>query len=68
VHPWGKIFIDGKEIGDTPFYKPIVLKAGIYAISIVNPEFGKFEEKVTIVKGDTLEMSYNFFDQKILEN
>lgn len=68
VHPWGKIFIDDEEIGDTPFYKPIVLNAGIYTISIVNPEFGKFEEKVTFVKGDTLEMNYNFFDQKILLN
>ncbi|MBK8944147.1 MAG: serine/threonine protein kinase [Ignavibacteriae bacterium] len=59
VFPWGEIFINGEKKGVTPLEFPIKLFEGNYKLTIKNPQFSEIEQKIKIVKNDTLSMKFN---------
>jgi serine/threonine-protein kinase len=52
VVPWGTVFVDGREMGDTPLDR-ISLPAGSHTVRIRHPAFEVVERQVTIVPGQT---------------
>lgn len=59
IYPWGKIFINGKLKGVTPM-TPIPLLEGKYSLTINNPVFKDYTERIRISKKDTLNFNFNF--------
>ena len=59
VFPWGDVYLNDKFLGQTPFSEPIKLVPGTHLLSIKNPGFPEFAEKITITKRDTLVVQYN---------
>ena len=60
VYPWGKVYINGKYQGDTPFKDLIRLMPGKYVLQILNPRYKEYKEEINILKQDTLNIKYNF--------
>jgi serine/threonine-protein kinase len=59
IYPWGEVFINGKNIGQSPFQKPKILAPGNYALTIRNPKFSIFSDSVNIMKAETTEYKVN---------
>ena len=60
VFPWGEIFVNGKQKGQTPLQKPIKLFPGEYVIMVRNTRFGEFERTVSIHSNDTIRLYHRF--------
>ncbi|NOX89210.1 MAG: PEGA domain-containing protein [Calditrichaeota bacterium] len=54
VYPWGKIFVDGKYIDDSPLRSPLRIIPGEHVLTITNPQFPTYEKRFTANKNDTL--------------
>jgi serine/threonine-protein kinase len=52
VKPWGRVSIDGKDIGETPIDK-LQLSAGIHVVRIRNPGYEPIERRPLIQSGQT---------------
>lgn len=48
--PWGKLYIDGQEYGDSPF-KPIKLGTGLHSVKLVHPDYPVYFKDVNIEEG-----------------
>lgn len=48
--PWGKLYIDGQEIGETPL-KPIKLGIGLHSVKLVHPDFPVYSKDINIEDG-----------------
>ncbi len=51
VHPWGRIFVDGKLRGTTPMAKPLELPEGDHRLRVENDYFAPLEESLTVAQG-----------------
>ncbi len=60
VHPWGKIYLNGNYLDETPLREPFRLKTGAYDLRIENPAFLPFKKQVHIAAGETLRIKVNF--------
>jgi serine/threonine-protein kinase len=60
IYPWGEIQVDGETKGQTPLNSPIILTPGRHLLTIVNPQYDKFEETINIIRGDTFQYKLNF--------
>jgi serine/threonine-protein kinase len=58
VVPWGTVFVDGREMGDTPLDR-IPLPAGSHTVRIRHPAFEIVERQVTIAPGQTEKLVVN---------
>lgn len=65
VYPWAEVFIDEKEIGQTPFKAPIKLNAGEYLLTIKNPKYEDYSERIRISKNDTFDFKFDFKNHPI---
>jgi eukaryotic-like serine/threonine-protein kinase len=61
VHPWGEIFVNGKQV---PAAKRMDAKlsvpAGSYELRAVNPNFSARTKRVTVQPGQTIEWQVDF--------
>ena len=64
VFPWGKIYLDGRFIDDSPLKKPIPATAGSHILRVENPQFQTYEKRFVLKRGDTLRVKVNFLEQK----
>jgi serine/threonine-protein kinase len=64
VFPWGEVFIDGKHVGQTPFFKPFILNPGNHYLSVHNPEYEIVNKSLFIVKNETLHFEINLEQRK----
>jgi serine/threonine-protein kinase len=55
VKPWAKVFVDGREVGDTPL-KPLSLPAGEHAIRFEHPEYHPLQKRVTVRTGEPVRL------------
>lgn len=60
VYPWGDVYIDGAARGQTPLGTPLMLTPGEYALTVRNPNFPEYNEKITIARQETLAVKFNF--------
>jgi eukaryotic-like serine/threonine-protein kinase len=63
IYPWGELFIDGRNMGQSPFLKPIVLEPGEHLLTIHNPLLPEFQQKIYISRKETTAVKINL-DQK----
>ncbi|MGH1363138.1 MAG: protein kinase domain-containing protein [Calditrichia bacterium] len=63
VYPWGQLFVDDKNRGETPLKRPIALWPGKYKVTVRNPAFQDVEHEVTIARRDTLRKLLDFEQQ-----
>jgi serine/threonine-protein kinase len=49
ANPWGTVYVDGKELGETP--RELRVGAGYYRVKIVHPNKGTREERVVVHAG-----------------
>lgn len=54
VYPWGTLYINGENRGDTPLKRPVALPPGEHTISVKNPSYPDFVKQIVIQKRDTL--------------
>ena len=59
VKPWGKVYIDGKYIDQTPINGEIKLQSGRHTIRVEHPITGIEEKSIDIQKGDTIFVHFN---------
>lgn len=57
--PWGEVYIDNKLIETTPLSSPIELRAGIYNLKLIHPDYPEYEGKIKINESDTLNLRVN---------
>ncbi|MBN2571755.1 MAG: PEGA domain-containing protein, partial [Ignavibacteriales bacterium] len=60
IYPWGKVYIDGNYIGDTPFSDKIKLLTGKHRIVIQNPEYEDYIHEVTLKENETFVLEHRF--------
>jgi len=48
VHPWGRVLLDGKEVGVTPIARPFEVTAGRHELTIENDFFAPYEQTITV--------------------
>lgn len=60
VFPWGDIYINNKFVAQTPLEKNIILNAGEYSLTIKNPEYNDYNQKIVLERMDTLVIDYSF--------
>jgi hypothetical protein len=58
VSPWGKVYLDGKEMGTTPSLRILEAPPGRHTIRAVHPELG--ELKKTVVFGKQTSVTLEF--------
>lgn len=59
VHPWGEIYIDGQAMGQTPLGNPLALHPGQHTLTVVNPQYSRFDAAIFITRRDTLRWQLN---------
>ncbi len=52
VRPWGTVFLDGDEKGNTPVVRVIEVKPGKHTIKVTHPTLGSSQKSVTAKAGD----------------
>ncbi len=60
IRPVGRVFLDGKLIGETPLGKEIPATLGVHAVKIIEPGSNKVIEKTITVKPGTNPFTHNF--------
>ena len=61
VKPWGKVYIDGKFVDETPIPGLIKITAGEHILRAVNPETGEEVDTFYLPEGETLKVTLNLF-------
>lgn len=56
--PWATVYINGKELGTTPFSRPVSIPSGSYTVRLVNKHCVPLEDRVTVTAGETLRKRY----------
>jgi hypothetical protein len=57
--PWAKVFVDGRDVGQTPI-KSLKLTAGTYRVILEHPTLGRFERTVTIRADETERVIHDY--------
>jgi serine/threonine protein kinase len=68
AHPWGRIAIDGAEVGVTPVAKPFEVSAGPHVVTIANDHFDSYQQPVDVPIGgekDAVEVVVDFAEQAV---
>jgi len=60
IHPWGEIYINNRNFGQTPLRKAIYLEEGSYEVLIKNPLFPDYVKKIDLRRGQQFCLTYNF--------
>ncbi|MGH7599758.1 MAG: serine/threonine-protein kinase [bacterium] len=60
IYPWGDIYIDGQNAGQTPLQNPLVIQSGNHVLTVKNPRYAEIHQKIVIQKQDTLRYRLNF--------
>ncbi len=55
VHPWGRIFLDGDEVGYTPMATPFEANEGTHVVTIENDFFSPVSRSIDVPPGSTTE-------------
>jgi hypothetical protein len=63
IRPSGRVFVDGKFVGETPLGKEISAPTGVHTIKVVEPTSGKTFEKSFTVKPGTNVFTHNFLTE-----
>ena len=58
-NPWATVYINDRDIGNTPFEKPVSLPAGVYRIRLFNKHFASREDTVRVTPGTILRKRYS---------
>jgi serine/threonine protein kinase len=58
-HPWAKVYLNGKELGETPI-KDLRLKTGRYLLTLVSAKGQNRQQKITVKQGKTLNIFEKF--------
>lgn len=61
-NPWGKVFVDGQLVGETPLAGSFALAVGKHAITFSNPLFEPIVKQVNLRSGTELTVSADFMD------
>nr|MCU0699176.1 PEGA domain-containing protein [Myxococcaceae bacterium] len=60
IRPSGRVFIDGKLIGETPLGREIPVPVGAHQIKVIDPTSNKVIEKTFVVKAGSQAFTHNF--------
>ena len=58
--PWADVYIDNEKIDTTPLSKNITLKAGIYNLQLIHPDFPAYSRRIRIRSNQIDSISINF--------
>lgn len=47
VRPWGKVYLDGQYVGNTPIVRTLQAANGVHTVMVEHPRFGRHQRKVT---------------------
>ena len=64
VTPWADIYVDDQYRGTTPLGRPIITSAGTRKLRLHHPAYDDISYDARIQKGDTLNLSFTFQEQK----
>ena len=59
VEPWGEVYIDGEDMGATPFTHPVYVSPGKHAIRITHPNLGSIQKDIDAAAGQVLDLEVN---------
>ena len=60
IRPVGRVFLDGKLIGETPLGKEIPATLGVHTVKVIEPGSNKVIEKTITVKPGSNPFTHNF--------
>ncbi len=60
--PWGKVYVDGQPIGETPFAESVVLPMGKHTVTFDNPTFNPIVKQIIVRADRELSVSANFMN------
>jgi serine/threonine-protein kinase len=60
IRPAGRVFIDGKLIGETPLGREVPVPVGSHQIKVIDPTSNKVVERTIIVKAGSQAFTHNF--------
>ncbi|NUN71263.1 MAG: PEGA domain-containing protein, partial [Bacteroidetes bacterium] len=58
--PWAKVFINERQIGETPLSAPVLLPAGKYTVMFTNPSFDPIVRTVVVEAGKEIAVNGDF--------
>lgn len=60
VYPWAEVSINRKKNATTPLQAPLILTPGRHHIMLENPAYPLYQDSLTILRNDTLQLRWNF--------
>ena len=60
VFPWGEIWVDGRQVGQTPLSSAVPLLPGEHQLTIRHPAFTTTTDVITVTRAETLRYHLNF--------
>lgn len=60
IHPWGEVYVNGKQSGVSPPMKSIKLPPGKYKVEIKNTTFAEHVEQIEVKSRDEVTIRYRF--------
>ncbi len=55
IRPWADIYLNGEKVGVSPLADPLEVKAGKYALKLINPAYATYIDSIDITAGQTLQ-------------
>lgn len=68
INPWGNVFLDGRSLGQSPFFKPFKVLPGTRRLVVQNSQYSSYETDVEIVKKDTLRIQIDLLTREHVQN
>ena len=59
VHPWARVKVDGRSIGDVPPERTVILQPGTHTIELTHPQLGTWSSTVRVSAGERRTLPYN---------
>jgi serine/threonine-protein kinase len=60
VFPWGEVWIDGRQVGQTPMSSAVPLLPGEHQLTVRHPTSKAATDVITVVRSETLRYHLNF--------
>lgn len=60
IRPWGRVIVDGKDLGVSPPLTRVWLPSGVHHVVVENDEFSKYDREVTIGDKKNVSISHRF--------
>lgn len=55
TRPWARVYVDGKDLGETPLLRELKLKPGKHTLQFRNPQTRLIEQTVVLTPGEVLD-------------